>query len=242
MKKFTASVLALICVLGLAGCNSSESGSDISGNTAEEIQENEHPSETQKPQKQGTDEKESATVVPLPVPANILNSEDYTAAISLEKGDFYRDENGTVMMDVTVFVYDLYDMADISLMKEGDTILRGQNVVLISSIERSESGHVLVNGGSDKGGFTLCAEDSIGYYECGSGGTKAYYAVGNVSLPVSPDFIYNDASDLNKAAVLFRAEDFLNDAVGIDYSFDAHNTTIQIEDGYVISMTRVYTP
>lgn len=189
-----------------------------------------------------TQEQESAVITPLPVTMDITKLEDCMVAISLEKGDFYRDKTGAVMMDVTVFVYDLYDMVDISLMKEGDTMLRGQDEILISSIERKESGLVLINGGLDKGGFELYTEGNTVYYEKGYSDSKFYYELGKVTLPVSPDFIYNDASDLDKDAVIFSAEDFLKDASGIDYHFNANNTTIQIEKGYVTAMTRVYVP
>ena len=63
-----------------------------------------------------------------------------------------------------------------------------------------------------------------------------------MSLPVSPDFICNDSSDLDKGAVSYRAEDFLAGTGSMDYLFNAHNTTIQIEAGIVTAMTRVYTP
>ena len=189
-----------------------------------------------------TQEQESVVVAPLPVTIDITKLEDCMVAISLEKGDFYKDKTGVVMMDVTVFVYDLYDMVDVALMKEGDTILRGQEEVLISSIERKEDGHVLINGGLDKGGFELNTEGNTVYYEQGYSDAKSYYEFGKVTLPVSTDFIYNDASDLDKDAVIFRAEDFLNDAAGIQYYFNANNTTIQIEKGYVTAMTRAYVP
>lgn len=253
MKKLIASVLALVCVLGLVGCKSTKSESDISESTAIEMQDSQQTTETQKQEEQSTEVvesqqattsegKESAVITRLPVTIDITKLEDCMVAISLEKGDFYKDETGAVMMDVTAFVYDLYDMADVALMKEGDTILRGQEEVLISSIERNESGLILINGGLDKGGFELYTEGNAVYYERGYSDMKSYYELGKVSLPVSPDFIYNDASDLDKDAVIFRAEDFLKDAAGIDYPFNANNTTIQIEEGYVTAMTRVYTP
>lgn len=210
--------------------------SEISESSATEMQESQQTTAAK------MQEKESAVITPLPVTIDITKLEDCMVAISLEKGDFYRDKTGAVMMDVTVFVYDLYDMVDISLMKEGDIILRGQDEIKISSIERKENGLVLINGGLDKGGFELFTEENTVYYEKGYSDVKSYYELGKVTLPVSPDFIYNDASDLDKDAVIWGAEDFLKDAAGIDYHFNANNTTIQIEKGYVTAMTRVYAP
>ncbi len=252
----------IILMLVLVGCTPTKPVSESSDRTAAEMPEIQQTTETQNQSEQqeeaaesqqnssaadseqatASEEKESAAITPLPVTIDITKLEDCTVAISLEKGDFYVDKTGSVMMDVTVFVYDVYDMVDVSLMKEGDTILRNQESVLISSIERNESGSVLINGGLDNGGFDLHTEDNTVYYERGYSDMKSYYELGKVSLPVSPDFIYNDASDLDKDAVLFRSEDFLNGAIGIDYNFNANDTTIQIEGGYVTAMTRVYTP
>lgn len=243
----------MLCMLVLNGCKTTKPVSEISESYATEMQESQQTTETEMQKEQSTavvesqqmttsEIKESAVITPLPVTIDITRLEDCMVAISLEKGDFYRDKTGAVMMDVTVFVYDLYDMIDISLMKEGDTILRGQDEILISSIERKESGLVLINGGLDKGGFELYTEENTVYYEKGYSDTKSYYELGKVTLPVSPDFIYTDASDLDKDAVIFGTEDFLKDASGIDYHFNANNTTIQIEKGYVTAMTRVYVP
>lgn len=234
MKKLIASVLSLVFVLSLVGCNADRSAPNVP-EKPQETQQTEAPTMQQEVQT-------AAVIAPLPVTVDITNLEDCTVAVSLEEGDFYTDEAGTIRMDVTVFVYDLYDLVDISLMKEGDTILRGQEKVLISSIERTENGSVLINGGPDLGGFCLCTADNTVYYELGYSDTKSYYPLGKVSLPVSPDFICNDSSDLDKGAVSYRAEDFLAGTGTIDYLFNAHNTTIQIEAGLVTAMTRVYTP
>lgn len=250
MKKLIALVLVLAYVLVFTGCEYTKSSSDISEGAETDIQqpadtqvqEDPNAEATESQQTSVSEDNEPAIISPLPVTVDIAKLEDCMVAISLEKGDFYTDENGAIMMDVTVFVHDLYDMADIAMIKEGDTILRGQEEVLISSVERNENGVVLINGGLEYGGFELYTEENTVYYVRGYSHTKYYYELGKVSLPVSPDFIYNDASHLDKEAVIFSADDFLNDAMGIDYNFNAGNTTIQIEDGYVIAMTRVYRP
>ncbi len=249
MKKLIAFVLALACVLGVAGCKSTKS-SDISKNNATETQESQQTTETSKQnaeveegqQTTAPEENEPAVITPLLLTIDFTKLENCIVAISLEKGDFYTDMTGAVMMDATVFLRSMYDLVDVALMKEGDTILRYQEEILISSIERDESGTVLINGGPDEGGLELYTEEDTVYFERGYSDMTTYYELGKISFPVSPDFMYNDASDMDKEATIFRAEDFLNDAAGIDYHFNPNNTTIQIEDGYVTSMTRVYIP
>ncbi len=232
----------MICMLALVGCGAAKSVSEISESAAAQRQTEQSTASAESRQTTASEAEEPAVIAPLPVTVDITKLEDCMAAISLEKGDIYTDKTGAVMMDVTVFVYDLYDMADIALMKEGDTMLRGQEEVLISSVERSKSDHILINGGLDKGGFELHTEENTVYYERGYSDVKSYYELGKVTLPVSLDFVYKDASDLDKEPVIFRAEDLLKDADGIDYHFNAHNTTIEIEKGYVTAMTRVYVP
>lgn len=252
MKKIIALVLVLMLVVGLVACNSSKLDSDNSGNDATETQDGQKTTEQKQDEQNAkasdanqtpaTGGAESAVIAPLPVTIDLAKLEDCTLAISLEKGGVYEDETGAVVMDVTVFVYDLYDMVDISLMQEGDTILIGQKEILISSIEHKEGGLISINGGLDNGGFDLCTDENTVYYEWGYNDTKAYYELGKVSIPVSPDFVYEDASELDADAKIFHAEDFLGDSADIEYYFNANDTTIQIENGYVTMMTRVYAP
>ena len=242
MKKLIALVLALICVLSLVGCHSNQSVPDITESVETEAQQDEVTEAVDSQPTTVPEEKEPTIIKPLQTSLDITKLEDGTVAISLEKGDFYTDDTGVVMMNATVFVYDFYDMVDISLMKDGDIIVLGQNEVLISSIERDENGCVLINGGLDNDGFELYTDDDTVYHERGYSDVKSYYELGKVSLPVSSDFVYNDESDLEQDAVTMNAEDFMKAEENIDYHFNANNTTIQIENGYVVAMTRVYTP
>ena len=249
-KSFWFHSVMILLVLVLSGCKPVNIGPDITDSTPPETQESQQTTQAQKQEDQSAEtvdgqetatsgENEPAVVTPLAAAVDITKLEDCTVAISLEKGDFYVDKTGAVMMDVTVFAYDVFDLVDISSMKEGDTILRGQEEVLILSIERNENGLVLINGGLDDGGFELYTEENTVYYERSDSDGKVYYEIGKVSLPVSSDFTYSDASDLDKGTVTLGAEDFLEDAANIEYCFNANNTTIEIENGYVTAMTKV---
>ena len=240
MKKLIVFILALVCILSLVGCHSNQSAPDISENVATEMQEEKNTEVVESQAVVVTEEP--IRIVPLPTSIDIAQLECGTVAISLEKGDFYTDDTGVLMMNATVFVYDLYDIVDVAMMKEGDIIVLCQNEVLVSSIERDENGCVLVNGGLDNGGFELQTDDDTVYYERGYSDAKSYYELGKVSLPVASDFVYTDTSDLDKDAVSMSAEDFIKSETDLDYYFNANNTTIQIDNGYVVAMMRVYTP
>ena len=219
MKKTSSIILTLIlCICMFLGCKT-QTGNE---NKGEEI---------------------SAKVIhPLPETLDINRLDNCTVAISLEDGDAYVSDSGKMMMDVTVYSYDLYDMVDIAALSENDVIVRKNEEVKVTELERLDSGLVQINGGEGNGGFDLISNDSTVYYEVGMSDVKAYYELGKVTLPVSDEFEYIDESNLDEEAKIYYAGDFLTDDAGIEYNFSPNNTSIAIENGSVVKMNKVYTP
>ena len=217
MKKILSVIMAVILSLGmLAGCGT----------------------------KTETESKEPNVNVisPLPETIDINALDNCTVAISLEKGGAYVNDSGKMVMDVTVYSYELYDIVDIASLKENDVILRKNEEVKVTEIERLETGLVRINGGEENGGFDLVSNDSTVYYESGMNDIKAYYELGSVTLPVSDEFEYVDESDLDADAKKYFAGDFLKDDAGIEYNFSPNNTSIVIENGTIIKMNKTYMP
>ena len=217
MKKILSVIMAVILSLGmLAGCGT----------------------------KTETESKEPNVNVisPLPETIDINALDNCTVAISLEKGGAYVNDSGKMVMDVTVYSYELYDIVDIASLKENDVILRKNEEVKVTEIERLETGLVRITGGEENGGFDLVSNDSTVYYESGMNDIKAYYELGSVTLPVSDEFEYVDESDLDADAKKYFAEDFLKDDSGIEYNFSPNNTSIVIENGTIIKMNKTYMP
>ena len=217
MKKTLSIILAVVLSLGmLAGCGT----------------------------KTETESKEPNVniISPLPETLDINALDNCTVAISLENGGVYVNDSGKMVMDVTVYSYELYDMVDIASLKENDVILRKKEEVKVTEIERLETGLVRINGGEENGGFDLVSNDSTVYYESGMNDIKAYYELGSVTLPVSDEFEYVDESDLDADAKKYFAEDFLKDDSGIEYNFSPNNTSIVIENGTIIKMNKTYMP
>lgn len=182
------------------------------------------------------------TIAPLPVTIDMNNLDNCTVAVSFNKGDAYVDDNGIMQLKAKVYTYDLYDMVDIALLKEGDTIILRGEEVLVNSLVRTEHGSVQINGGLDVGGYELITTENTVYFETGYSDMKSYYELGEATLRVSADFIFTDKMDLDKGAVTYYPGDFLTDEAGIFYSFAPDNTSIVIQNGQVISMERIYTP
>lgn len=217
MKKAVSIILLLILFAGLfAGCNTQTENKN--------------------------EENETKVISPLPETLDVNNLDDCTVAVSLEKGAAKVSDSGKMVMDVTVYSYDLYDMADVAALSVNDVIVRRNEEVKIAELERLDSGLVRINGGEENGGFDLVSNDSNVYYETGMNDIKAYYELGKVTLPVSDEFEYIDESDLDAGAKTYYSGDFLTDASGIDYNFSSNNTSIVIENGAVTKMTRVYMP
>jgi ABC-type enterochelin transport system substrate-binding protein len=215
MKKITL-LLALVCILFTA-CTAG-------GNQEENKNEN------------------ITKIMPLASTLDINNLTDCTVAVSLNKGDVYVDDAGIMQMKVTVYDYDLYDMIDISQLKEGDVIVIGKKDVIISSLERNSAGTVIINGGLDQGGYELVTNENGVFYETGYSDVKSYYSVGEATIRVSTEFKYFDKSDLDGEVKSYYPGDFLIEGSGIDYNFTPHNTSIVINDGQIIEMNRVYVP
>lgn len=217
MKKTVSIILILIlCFSLLAGC---------------------------KTQTENNNAETNAKVVnPLPETIDVNKLDNCTVAVSLEKDDAFVDDNGKMQMKVTVFAYDMYDMVDIASLNENDVIVRKNEEVKVTKLERLDSGLVRINGGEENGGFDLVSSDSTVYYETGMNDIKAYNELGKVTLPVSDEFEYIDESDLDAEAKTYYPGDFLTDDAGIEYNFSPNNTSIVIENGTIIKMNKVYMP
>ena len=210
---------------------------------ADEIMETEsEEKETVEEVTENTDVELVADVMPLPTTINMTALDNCTLAVSFEEGDAYVDDTGAMQLDVTVYDYELFDMVDVSNLKEGDTIAIQGNVVTIETLEILESGLIFINGGMDNGGYDLWHDESGVYFEHGYNDAKAYYSLGEATIRVSADFEFVDASDLDKGETTYYPGDFLTDGAGIEYFFTPNNTKIVIEDGQIIGMTRIYTP
>ena len=232
MKKWMLLMVA-VCLL-LAGCSKSEQDADTD-TTTETIEEADQSAS------ENTEQEETAVVVyPLP-DATMENLTDAILSVSLEEGDAYVDDTGKMQMDVKIYTYDKYDMVDIANLKEGDTIVTHAGEVAVTSLERTQGGLILINGGLEEGGFDLFTDDSGIFYESGFNDVKNWYEVGTATIRVSADFEGLDNSNPDQGEVVLYPGSFLVGEV-TDYNFTPYNTTIRVEGGQIVEMNRMYTP
>lgn len=181
-------------------------------------------------------------IMPLPCTVDVNQLHDGTLAVSLEEDALHEDESGNLKMHLTVHTYDVYDMVDISRMQVGDTIYINRQDLLITSLEETQYGSVLINGGLENGGHELRTDESGVYYETGFSDVKSYYEIGSVTLPLSEKFVYVDASDLDLGETIWTLEEFEAMYEGIAFYFQPSSTSVVVENGAVTSLTRIYVP
>ena len=190
---------------------------------------------------QKEEEVSGNTIKPLPATVDMNNLDNCTVAVSLEEGDAYVDDEGAMQMDVTVYAYEMFDMADMASLKEGDIIVIQGKEVKVTSLDRTET-RLSINGGIEENGYEFGTDDSTIWYESGFNDAKSYYELGKATIRVSADMNFYDSSDLEKGEVTYYPGDFLTDNAGIVYHFVPDNTSIVIEDGKIIEMNRRYIP
>ena len=237
MKKMTLLILALCLVL--TGCGKKEEAVDASTQATEKETVETAPAASE--QQPAASEKEPAHVINSLPDSTMDNLTDAILAVSLEEGGAYADETGKLHMEIVIYSYDQYDMVDIAMMKVGDILATYAGTEEITSLETYDNGMIAVNGGLYEDGFDLMTDDTGVYFECSYNDAKNWYQVGAATLPVSADFVYRDAADLEAGEKTYSAEDFLNGNVS-EFYFSPYDTTIRVENGQIVEMNRMYTP
>ena len=228
-KKMLVFCVAMSLVLAMAGCAKNEE-------SAEEVQNQEEVTEEMTEES----ETESGVIMPLPATVDVNNLRDCMIAASLSDKEAISEEDGKVQMTVKVWIYDLYDMVDISMLEEGSVIQINKEDVEVTSVEEGKNS-IIINGGLDNDGYELRTDEGTVYFEIGYSDVLSYYEVGEATLPVSDEFVFIDSSDLDKGEVSYSIEDLQNNDE-IYFDFNANNTKIVIEEGEITVMERVYTP
>ena len=188
-----------------------------------------------------TDPTEAPRIVsPLP-DTTMDNLTDAILSVSLEEGGAYVDDTGKMQMDLKIYSYDRYDMVDIAALEVGDIIVRHSGEVEVTSVERTETGTVLINGGLENDGFDLVTDESGTFFEVSYNDHKNWYEVGEATIRVSADLTFTDSSDLEQGEMIFFAGSFLVGEV-TNYDFTPYNTIVRVEDGQIIEMERRFVP
>ena len=222
MKRLFKATLSLglaLGVLGLSGCGTpaADSGSASAGGSQGEARRVEPLADT------------------LDVSALAEGDQQFTAGF---RGSDIREDGGQLVIDLTVYTYDLYDAVDISMLAAGDTLVgKGEDIPVTAVAE--ENGGVTVNGGLENGGVDLISAGGGAYRLQLEDDARDLYEVGTITLPVAQDFVLTDDSDPESPGQTLYAGDLL--ALG-DEVFSPQATTVETAGGMVTAIHRDYMP
>jgi hypothetical protein len=163
-----------------------------------------------------------------------------TFAASFEKEDLVKADDGTITLNVMIYRYELFSADDIETLKKGDVIWCLGSDVLIDTIEKTDSGLIVINGGIENGGRVLKTDDGAVYFESGMNDVKSYYEIGEKAFVLADDFVLTDSSDLDNP-VTYTAEEFLSFDHGAAGFINA-NTFVTTSSDVITAIERVYIP
>ncbi len=217
--KATLSLELALGVLGLSGCGTpaADSGSASAGGSQGEARRVEPLADT------------------LDVSALAEGDQQFTAGF---RGSDIREDGGQLVIDLTVYTYDLYDAVDISMLAAGDTlVVKGEDIPVTAVAE--ENGGVTVNGGLENGGIDLTSAGGGTFRVLLENDAPDLYEAGTITLPVGQDCVLTDDSDPEAPGRTLYAGDLLG---LVDEVFSPQATTVETAGGTVTAIHRDYMP
>lgn len=241
MKKALFLILAF-CVLELSACSTSPAAADVPSATdipADTAAASAQPEATAAPAANESPAAQTLRVEPMASGIDLSNLTDCTVQVSFDLKQDLVSKDGGYQLTMVVCDYDRYDAAEVSQLKEGDTIVIDGQDVVITSIDRTNG--VQINGGIDEGGYELGTVDGGVLRVWNLDDAIDYHPVGSVTLPLSADFKLIDSSDLEKGETTVSLADFVA-LQGDAAVFARSNTQARITNGELFYVQRFYMP
>lgn len=222
MKRLFKATLSLglaLGVLGLSGCGTpaADSGSASAGGSQGEARRVEPLADT------------------LDVSALAEGDNQFTAGF--RGSDARLDDDGRLVIDLTVYTYDLYDAVEITTLTPGDTLVVKGTEIPVKTVEQGDG--IAVNGGLVNGGIDLTSAGGGTFRVLLENDAPDLYEAGTITLPVAQDFVLTDDSDPESPGQTLYAGDLLG--LG-DEVFSPQATTVETAGGAVTAIHRDYTP
>ena len=190
----------------------------------------------------GAEETAEAAVIAPQDSLDVSRLEDGVYPVAFDRGDVFAGASGVFMNAVHVYTVDVYDIVDVNTMEAGDTLVVAGVPMTVESIDRDD--YLVINGGPDEGGVYLASrEDVNGYMVVGDDDYPTYTEQGVTALALDPAATFTDAWDIDAEPVTVACDGIVEamQASAFDY-FSEYNTTIRVENGKVVEITRSYMP
>ncbi len=163
-----------------------------------------------------------------------------TFAASFTEEDVVKMDDGTIVLNVMIYRYELFNGEKINALKKGDIIWCLGKKVVIDTIETTGSGAIVINGGIENGGHVFKTNDGTVYFESGMNDVKSYYEIGRNQYVLAADFVFTDNSDLSNSFT-YTAEEFSEFEHGAA-GFRKSNTIVKTSDNMITAIERNYIP
>lgn len=180
-------------------------------------------------------------VAPLATTIDTSALADGTYAVSFIATDA-TSGNGAVQLNVTIYDYEHFSADAVENLKAGDTLVIDGNSVTVDTVEHNGDITICVNGGLEQGGYDLSKDEDGNYFESLMDIGRNYTALGQVTLPLSQDFVFTDNSDLENQDVQYSAEELIKLLNDDTQYFNALNTSVTVKNGEITAMQRIYMP
>lgn len=257
-------MILLLCLSLCTGCSGIPEHADRSGKqasmqpdsslseTSEFVQLDESDTSTQTESSQDpASSSHPMTVLPVNTALELTNPmPDGTYAVSFDRSGL-RNIDGTWILTAEVYDYDRYRAADIAQLQVGDTIQCCGEAIPITSLDSradTATGDVyvmVINGGMDCGGISLLSNTSRDTYRTFTfDDHPGYYSLGTLDFVLSHDIVLSDQGDDPSTQSVISTFDALPDwicAVRPNY-FSEYSTTLTVQNGVVVAITRHYIP
>ena len=192
--------------------------------------------ETENPEVSNT----AAVILPLyPLESAQEALADGGYAVSFTVDDLTKSEKG-YDLTVEVYEYDRYEIEPIEKLKAGSNIQFCKETITVDTIEKDEkTGSIYINGGFEKDGFALIEEDGL-YRTTTADGNPAYYSVGKVTIPISPEMTLEDhANPKNEPdGEITQYKDLPESLQNSKTPFDYIDTIITVRQEQIVQIIR----
>ena len=179
---------------------------------------------------------EPKTALPLPVDLDVTNLPNGVYPVSFDPGDIAAVNSGTYMNAVHFYTMDTYDGKALRNLRQGDTVLFGEDAVTVNDVEVQDDS-IVINGTA-----LVPTGDGDTYRLQLYGDIATYTDHGATTVLVDPSATFIDSADLDRGKVTIGYDELVNAMQSADdIGFNKYNTTLTIEGGKVTGITRVYT-
>ena len=219
MKRLFKAALSLglaLGVLGLSGCGTPAGSGSISA---------------------GGSEPRRVEPLASTLDVSALTEGDNQFMAGFRGSDIREDGGQRLVIDLTVYTYDLYDAVEITTLTPGDTLVVKGTEIPVKTVEQGDG--IAVNGGLVNGGIDLTSAGGGTFRVLLENDAPDLYEAGTITLPVAQDFVLTDDSDPESPGQTLYAGDLLG--LG-DEVFSPQATTVETAGGTVTAIHRDYMP